>query len=423
MSENRVLDIYLDDAGMHELDILVTKTKLAPLIKNVILGLRRVANVPIVIRKKTSFPSTFFNCARTALLVELSELKVVARQMRSLITTPSFSWNSKATHDLLHERDFAIFTNYPPGGCQMLEHGKDYTPDDEVIGKFIEYVKLFPNLQSIRSNEETKHWMLLVQNKDGSETVREVIKDREGSVVRTQKPAFCGCYGREDRGQRACKSISSMSRFLLGDLARVKKSLMIGIDLVDIPLWTSLREFRLNFLNIDSLICRAVTAEHHDLSVFLLRCRNLTHLRLSTTEGQDRYTAAAEPITYVLKRLKDHGWKAKLESLELSCVDPIEPRLVDFLETHEKTLKHFYIKNATPQPRGATKAARFRLWHTLQRMTGLSGTIRGYEFARMRIHGPGNGGPFQSRIFPETVFNARKMAMMLSRIIKNVRDE
>lgn len=227
--------------------------------------------------------------------------------MKRHITAPGFRWSLKSTQNLLDEHDYALLpTDDMPKGCQMLEHGKDYTPDDEVIRKLIGYIKHFPKIESIRSNEETKYWMLLVQNRASTDTMREVIKDREGSIVRMQKLAYCGCYGGAEHGSRACVNIRSMSQFLLGDLARIKASLMSGVHLIDIPLWTSLKQFSLNFLNVDRKRCSAVTVDHHDLSVFLLRCRKLTHLRLSTGDDQDMYVAAAEAFTFVLKRLKDH---------------------------------------------------------------------------------------------------------------------
>lgn len=410
--QDRVLDIYLDCEGMHELDMLVNKTKLAPLIKNVTLGLRRVAHVPIVLQKMFA-P----NQARTARQIRISDLRSVAALFEKVIATPGFRWSWKSTKDLLHELGYTMLMDRVPRGCQMLERGKDYTPGDEIIEKLIEHIKQLPNIHSICSNEDVKHWMLLVQDKSGIETVRKVIKDREGSIVQMQMPASCACFMRGDRGMPFCKNVSTMSQFLLGDLSRIKSGLMSGVDLVNIPLWTSLNRFSLNFLNVEPHQCRIVTPEHHDLSVFLFRCRKLTHLRLSTTPEQNKYTAAAEPITHVLKRLYDHAWKARLQSLELSCVNPVDLRVVKFLESHEKTLSHLYIKNATPQPVGTTKAARLRLWHTMQRMTGLNGNIRNYAYAHWRAV------PIFSERMPSDVIDASLMPSVLVRIIQSVKNE
>lgn len=367
--------------------------------------------MPFLVKRTSNIPRHVNG--EVSVLQEGRELGRISRALKLMTTGAAF--DIRAVKEFLDKEGLSIRSELGPYGCKMLDAKDDYTPSASVIDRFNRWIKRFPNLESISSNEDYKHVMVLLVDHDNYIVARWPIKDRQGMFTTIAHPAHCLCHGIRCHGKRACKNIRTMSRFLLPDLHMITPRLIHPNVLSKVPWFGTLTRFDINFLNVNNNECAQTSApELHSLVDFLMHCKKLTHLRLGTRDEQDPVTTARAPIEWVLNELIRQRWEARLEHLELSLVDPFA--LIPFLTGHQGSMKFLLVKRPAAKAPGTTKAQRQAFWTLLQSMTDSSGTLSGYTYSQ-------KGSAQSAKKMPQDVMSAEGMGDILERIVREVEAE
>lgn len=426
--KRRVLDIYLDQDGVANLQSLATNLpELVTHICKVTIGIRKIGNDPLVMRKESR---TFIEYGDSQTEErELNSVKSFATGLKHIVGSVGFQWHSVLTAAQREGYVIELEHSGSGKGCVMLGKSTDYAPSKDIFTAISKALLKFNSLKSISANEETKHRMIIVKDSRKQEVDRLLVHDRGGQLWNKLEKPRCECkLGRAIPQQKTCLSIDTMSASLLDHFSIFRIAIIDHHDrFSDSALGSRLTSFCIDFFNRNRPGRSHVeTPQLKALISFLLSCKNLTHLRLSTIPKHAQGNLAAAPIALVLIELLKRDWSPPLEKLWLSCVDPISESIVKFIKQFAKHLKHIDIAIPTQPARkfkGVSKSQRMELWSTLAGIEGLSCAIRNYNYAHDWYQIP-TRAPNPRRLYmPDTIVDASALPSLLDKVIREIAQE